>query len=571
MPRERASLEHQHKDTGYSMQHYDYIIVGAGSSACVTAARLVQEGGARVLMIEAGPRESSRLLGVPAGYMKFLARDTYLTMHGTKAQPQLDGRAPIVPQAKVLGGGSVVNAMVYMRGQAADYDRWDAATRTPGKACIDWSYASMLPHFTAPEDNDHLAGPFHGVGGPLKISHLGHTSPLSRAYVKTMQGLGIPYTPDFNGAKQFGVGFMQHTIDWRTRQRCSAVDAFLRPVMNDPRLTILTNAHVTRVLLEGGRATGVEYVHQNRTQMAHADLEVVLAAGAYQTPKLLMLSGIGPRDELERHGIPVRVALEGVGKNLQDHYEVPVVATTKGAFGYYGQDRGWPMIKAGLEYLMFRSGPASTTGVETCAFFDPAGNNDEPTIQMFCVPTIYLDRDVMGTAPGHGVTINALLLRPRARGSVRLASMDPAAAPVVDTGIFNHPDDLRVSMTGFRFARQVLASQPLADMVEREIFPGPDVSSDEAIATHCKRTVKTGYHPVGTCRMGRDDDPLAVLSSDLKVRGVEGLRVIDASMMPTIVSGNTNAAVMAVADRAADLMMNTLRMTERGTPVRDAA
>ncbi|KQR85521.1 sorbosone dehydrogenase [Burkholderia sp. Leaf177] len=553
------------------MQHYDYIIVGAGSSACVAAARLVQEGGARVLMIEAGPRESSRLLGVPAGYMKFLARDTYLTMHGTKAQPQLDGRAPIVPQAKVLGGGSVVNAMVYMRGQAADYDRWDAATRAPGKSSIDWSYAAMLPHFITQEDNDHLAGPFHGVGGPLKISHLGHTSPLSRAYVKTMQGLGVPYTPDFNGARQFGVGFMQHTIDWRTRQRCSAIDAFLRPVMNDPRLTILTNARVTRVLLEGGRATGVEYVHRNHTQTARADREVVLAAGAYQTPKLLMLSGIGPRDELERHDIAVQVALEGVGKNLQDHYEVPVVATTKGAFGYYGQDRGWPMIKAGLQYLMFRSGPASTTGVETCAFFDPAGNNDEPTIQMFCVPTIYLDRDVMGTAPGHGVTINALLLRPRARGSVRLASNDPAAAPVVDTGIFNHPDDLRVSMSGFRFAREILASQPLADMVEREIFPGPDITSEEAIAAHCKRTVKTGYHPVGTCRMGRDDDPLAVLSSDLKVRGVEGLRVIDASMMPTIVSGNTNAAVMAVADRAADLMMNTVRATERLPLVRDAA
>ena len=535
---------------------YDYIIIGGGSSACVVAARLVRDGRARVLMLERGPRKAHPIMHFPAGYMKFLAKDTYLSMHQTKPQEQLNGRGPIVPQGKVLGGGSTVNAMVYMRGQAADYDRWNEVVTAPG-ANNDgaWSYRDILPYFKAQEDNDHLGGEFHGVGGPLKISDLGHTSPMSRTYVKTLQGMGIPYNPDFNGAEQFGVGFMQHTIDWQTRRRCSAVDAFLAPVMNDPLLTIETEATVTRLVIENGKTVGVDYMQNGARKRAAADVEVILAAGAYQTPKLMMLSGIGPKDELARLEIKTLVDLPGVGKNLQDHYECPVVATTKGSFGYYGADRGWPMIKAGLQYLLFKSGPATTTGVETCAFYDPDGNNAEPTIQMFCVPTVYLDRDVMGTDPGDGVTINSLLLRPKARGSVTLASADPFANPIVDTQIFSHPDDLRLTIASFRFARTVLAASPMRELIDKEIFPGTGVTSDEAIADHCRRTVKTGYHPVGTCRMGHDLDPDAVLTPDLKVRGLDRLRVIDASIMPTIVSGNTNAAVLGAAAKAADLIL----------------
>ena len=378
---------------------------------------------------------------------------------------------------------------------------------------------------------------------------------MTRTYIKTLQGMGVPWNPDFNGAEQFGVGLMQHTIDWETRRRCSAVDAFLAPVMDDPLLTIETEATVTRLVLENGAVTGVEYQQGGADRTATAGVEVILAAGAYQTPKLLMLSGIGPEAELARHGVRTAVALSGVGQNLQDHYECPVVATTKGAFGYYGQDRGWPMIKAGLQYLLFKSGPVTTTGVETCAFYDPDGNNAEPTIQMFCVPTVYLDRDVMGTDPGDGVTINSLLLRPKSRGAVTLSSADPLADPVVDTGIFSHPDDIRLTIAGFRVARSVLAASPMRDLIEREIFPGTDVTSDEAVAEHCKRTVKTGYHPVGTCKMGHDGDDMAVLTPDLRVRGVRKLRVIDASIMPTIVSGNTNAAVLGAAAKAADLIL----------------
>ncbi|KXF78144.1 sorbosone dehydrogenase [Paramesorhizobium deserti] len=535
---------------------FDYIIVGGGSSACVVAARLVADGRARVLLLERGPAKANPIMHFPAGYMKFLAKDIYLVMHKTKPQPQLDGRGPIVPQGRVLGGGSTVNAMVYMRGQAADFDLWNALVTAPGsKNDGSWSYGDLLPYFKAQEDNDHLAGEYHGVGGPLKISHLSHTSPMTRTYVKTLQEMGIPYNPDFNGAEQFGVGFMQHTIDWRTRKRSSAVNAFLAPVMKDPRLTIRTGATVTAIRMDGDRAVGVDYVLNGSPKTALAGAEVILAAGAYQTPKLMMLSGIGPEDELTRHGIKTKVALSGVGKNLQDHYECPVVATTQGSFGYYKQDRGWPMIKAGLQYLMFKSGPVSTTGVESCAFYDPDGHQERPTIQMFCVPTVYLDRDVMGSEPADGVTINSLLLRPKARGSVMLASNDPFADPIVDTQIFDHPDDLRLTMAGFRFARTVLAASPMRDLIDKEIFPGAEVTSDEAIAAHCKRTVKTGYHPVGTCKMGHDDDPEAVLDPALKVRGTHGLRVIDASLMPTIVSGNTNAAVLAAAGKAADLIL----------------
>ena len=538
---------------------YDYVIVGGGSSACVVASRLV-EAGASVLILERGPRRASPIMHYPAGYMKFLAKDTYLAMHQTEPQPQLNGRAPIVPQGKVLGGGSTVNAMVYIRGQAADYDGWNAAVTAPGAPNDgEWSYRDMLPYFKAQEDNDHLAGEFHGVGGPLKISDLGHTSEMTRAYMKTLQGMGIPWNPDFNGAAQFAVGLMQHTIDWRTRRRCSAVDAFLSPVMGNALLTVETDAVVTGLAFEKGRAVGVEYVQAGRPARAAAAVEVIVAAGAYQTPKLLMLSGIGPEDELRRHGVDVRVALAGVGENLQDHYECPVVATTRGAFGYYGQDRGWPMIKAGLQYILFKSGPVTTTGVETCAFYDPDGDNARPTIQMFCVPTVYLDRDVMGADPGHGVTINSLLLRPKARGRVRLASRDPLANAIVDTGIFGHADDLRLTVASFRFAREVLAAAPLRDLIDREIFPGPGIVTDEAVGDHCRRTVKTGYHPVGTCRMGHDGDEAAVLTPDLKVRGVEGLRVVDASLMPAIVSGNTHAAVLGAAAKAADLIVGKRR------------
>jgi choline dehydrogenase len=534
-----------------SGKHHDFILVGGGTAACVAAGRLVAAG-ASVLMLERGPERASPIMHFPAGYMKFLAKDTYLALHQTEPQPHLGGRAPIVPQGRVLGGGGTVNAMVYMRGDREDYADWNRALGGTGSG--EWDWDDLLPHYVAQEDNDHLGGPLHGVSGPLKVSHLAHTSAMTRAWLKTMQQMGVPYAPDFNDGRPHGVGLMQHTIDWTTRRRCSPVDAFLDPVRRSPLLTLRTGATVDRIDFDGNRATGVRWREAGTTHEASGG-EILLAAGAYQTPKLLMLSGIGPELELARHGIALRHRLDGVGANLQDHYECPVVATTNGAYGYYGQDRGLPMVLAGLQYLMFRTGPVTTTGVESCAFLPFDNADGRAAIQMFCVPTVYLDRDVMGADPGHGVTINSLLLRPKSRGSVTLRSAEPDAQPVVDLQIFAHPDDLATTMQGFRFARSVLDVAPMRNLVDREIFPGPSVMSDEAIAQHCRRTVKTGYHPVGTCRMGAVSDPLTVVDASLKVLGCEGLRVIDASMMPNIIAGNTNAAVMAVADKAADLML----------------
>lgn len=539
------------------MKTYDYIIVGGGSAGLVAAAGLV-DAGAKVLVLERGRARTNPIMHFPAGYMKFLARDTYLALHQTEAQPQLGGRGPVVPQARVLGGGSAVNAMVYMRGQPSDYDGWNSALRGDAGDDPGWGWNDLLPHYVAQENNDTLGAPAHGTAGPLKVSHLGNTCEMTRSYMKTLQGLGIPYTPDFNGGRLFGVGLMQHTLDWSNRRRCSADDAFLKPRKGAANLTVVTAAHVDRILMEGTRATGVAY-RKGGTLHEVKGTEILLAAGAYQTPKLLMLSGIGPEAELHRHGITMRVALQGVGENLQDHYECPVVATTNGAYGYYGQDRGLKMILSGLQYLMFRSGPVTTTGVETCAFLDPRGHNDCPTIQMFCVPTVYLDRDVMGAEPGHGVTINSLLLRPKSRGRVTLRSASPDDMPVVDTQVFAEQEDLDRTIEGLQYARSVLKAAPICDLIDREIFPGAEVTSAADLANHCRKTVKTGYHPVGTARMGHDSDPMAVLDSDLRVYGVQGLRVIDASLMPNIVSGNTNAAVMAAAAHGIARILGTFR------------
>jgi choline dehydrogenase len=372
--------------------------------------------------------------------------------------------------------------------------------------------------------------------------------------VKAVQATGVPFNPDFNGATQTGVGFMQHTIDPVARKRSSARAAFLDPLRGDPRLTVLTEAVATGLVFEGDRAVGVEYLHRGARHVARADTEVLLAAGTYQTPKLLMLAGIGPQEELAAHSIAVRVALPGVGRNLQDHHEAPIVAAASGPYGYYGQDRGLAMLRHGLQYLLFRTGAVTTTGVEACAFIDPDGG-PRPTLQLYCVPTVYLDRDVTGLPATYGLTLNPCLLRPKARGRVRLRSADPLAPPLIDCAFFADPDDLRLTIAGLRCARELLRTAPLASLVEGEIYPGSDTQSDEALAAHARRTVKTNYHPVGTCRMGRDGDPDAVLDTQLRVRGVQGLRVIDASLMPRLVSGNTNAPVMAIADRAVDVIM----------------
>ncbi len=536
-------------------QSHDYIIVGGGSAGCVAAARLIADKGASVLMLERGPARPPGLARfmqpMPAAWMKGIGGSPIVEMHSPVPQKHLNGRAPAVGQAAILDGGSAVNAMVYTRGQHADADHWDAFLGG-GKG---WSFADMLPHFRAMECNHSFNDAWHGIDGPLHVSDVGHTCQLTRDYVLAVQGLGVAHNADFNGARQHGVCTMQYTT-WKNR-RHDAVDAFLKPLAGDPRLAIRTEATVSRILVENGRARGVGVHRHHGEEKIYAEAEVLVAAGTYNTPKLLMLSGIGPAAHLAEHGIEMVVDLPGVGENLQDHHEVPVVAATRGHHGYFGEDRGLRAIRNGLEYLLFRSGPVASVGVEACAYVDPDDPSDSsrrPIIKMYCIPTVYVDKDIEHIRPREGVTLNACLLRPASRGTVQLRSADPEDRPVVDNNYLAEPEDLRHEIAGLRFAREIMRSRPLAGRIETELLPGSDVDDDHGLAEHCRRTVKTNWHPVGTCRMGPDGDPGAVLDDRLRVRGLDGLRVIDASAMPFVPSGNTNAPTMALADRAVALM-----------------
>ena len=502
-------------------------------------------------MLERGPARapglSRYLLPMPAAWMKGITGSDVVEMHEPVPQKHLNGRKPKVGQANILGGGTAVNAMVYTRGQREDYDHWDSFLG--GKS--GWSFKDILPHFRTMECNHSFNDAWHGVGGPLHVSDTGAKCQITEDYILAVQGLGVPFNADFNGAAQRGVGTMQYTT-WN-RRRWNGVEAFLSLIMNDRRFTVKTDCTVTRLLIEKGRCTGVVFVQGGRETEARCDAAVLMAAGTYNTPKILMLSGVGAAADLKQHSIQVKVDLPGVGENLQDHHEVPVVAATTGHFGYYGEDRGLRALKNGIQYKLFGSGPVASNGVEACAYVDPDGG-ERPTIKMYCVPAVYLDADVKNVTPQDGVTLNACLLRPKSRGTVRLRSADPFDKPIVDNNYLAEPDDLRLEIAGLRFAREILKQTPLSKRISHEMLPGPSVTDDAGLGEHCRRTVKTNWHPVGTCRMGPAKDKMAVLDSQLRVHGIEGLRVIDASAMPFIPSGNTNAPTMAVASRAVEFL-----------------
>jgi choline dehydrogenase len=530
-------------------REFDYVIVGGGSAGCVAAWRLTTEKKARVLLLERGPAKATWLrqlmLQMPAAWMMAIKGNPVVEMHKPVPQKHLNGRAPSVGQANVLGGGTSVNAMVYTRGQREDYDAWNNLLGENGG----WAYADMLKAFKAIENNQRFDDVWHSVGGPQPVSDTAVTCQITRDYIAAVQKLGVAHNADFNGEKQAGVGTMQYTH--YKKRRYNAVEAFLKPALQTGLLTIQTDCVVSRLMIQNATCVGVEYTQNGEQKKVHAGREVLVASGTFQSPKLLMLSGIGPADELWQHGISVVVDLPGVGQNLQDHHEVPVVAATNGHYGYYGEDKGWRAVKNGLQYFLFKSGPVTSVGVEACAYIDPDGGT-RPKIKMYCVPTVYLDGDIVGVKQQDGVTLNACLLRPQSRGTVKLRSANPLDQPIIDNNYLGDPDDLRLEIAGLRYARDILKQQPINGRVTMELLPGKDVTSDHDLAEHCRRTVKTNWHPVGTCRMGRDSDPLAVLDSKLRVRNIKGLRVIDASTMPLIPSGNTNAPTMAVAYRAVD-------------------
>ncbi|MCV2894661.1 GMC family oxidoreductase [Lentibacter sp. XHP0401] len=528
---------------------YDYIVVGGGSSGSLLAARLAYAG-AKILVLEAGGSDKNPLISMPAGFVKLLGTEKFMWFYQSTVQQRLHGRQPVVPTGKVVGGGSSVNAMVYIRGQAGDYTPWVEATDDEG-----WGWDALLPIFKEMEDNNRLQDELHSIGGPWKVSDPVQICDLSRSYVLAAQAAGIPFNNDFNGPRQTGAGYFQLSVE--NGRRCSASSAFLRPAMKATgNIDLLTGCLVHKIVIENGRATGVQYSRKGVTETVKANSEIALCAGAIATPKIMMLSGIGPHFHLKEHGIETLVDHEGVGQNLQDHTEVPVLAFTKPGHGYFGQDKGFNQIRNGLQYMMFKSGPVASNGVEAGSFFHPDDLSQEATIQQFCVPSVYLDPDTTDLKPTYGLTINSCVLRPGSRGSVRLANNNANTQPLVDPNYFEDPEDLRLSVGGLKIARKILDQEPLREIITKEVFPGPDLQDDAALEDHAKKFVKTVYHPVGTVRMGREDDSRAVLTADLKVKGIEGLRVADASAMPTIISGNTNSTTLVVAERAARFMLN---------------
>jgi choline dehydrogenase len=535
-------------------ESFDYIVVGGGSSGCVAAARLVSQGRARVLVLEAGHSHRHPLLDMPPGIFKMINGSKFMRYHKTVPQEHLNGRAHDIPQANVLGGGSSVNAQVYMRGRPSDYEAWQDLLRgendNPG-----WGWADVLPHFRGMEGNNRLHDERHGADGPLLVSDPGHIDDLSRWFVQSVQALGVPYTHDFNGPNQRGVGFYQFMN--RRGKRSSAAYAFLAPLAGDPNLTVRLHCAVRRIDIENGRATGVTYRDAAGVERRAVAGEVIVAAGSLVTPKLLMLSGVGAAAQLKAHGIDCRVDLPGVGENLIDHPEVPIIAMANGPYGYYRQGVGWRMLLNGAQFKLFGTGRVTSAGVEAGAFVNPIEPDGEPTIQAFCVPIVYLDRDTLGLVDDtYGVTITTVVVKPKSRGFVRLRSADPDAMPLVSPNLLKDPADMRAMIDGQRFFLRAMQTRPLSDKIARIGIPDPKDMDDEALATHCRRFVKTNYHPSGTCRMGAGDDPLAVLDSRLRVRGIDRLRVCDLSAMPNINAGNTNAPAMMLGSRCAEFLLS---------------
>jgi len=537
---------------------FDHIVIGGGSSGCVVAARLAADAGARVLILEAGHSNRHYLLDAPPGIFKLINKKSrFMRVHQTVPQAQLDGRVHDIPQGNVLGGGSSVNAQVYMRGRPSDYDEWQALLRGNNDT-VSWAWEDVLPHFRAMEDNGRLNNDLHGNGGPLQVSDPGHVDDISRWFVQAVQAMGEPFNTDFNGPAQRGVGFYQFMN--RNGRRCSAAYSHIAPLEGNPNLTVRLRSAVERIVIEEGRARAVIYRDkEGHEHTVHASGEIVLAAGSLVTPKLLMLSGVGCPEQLGEHDITVVAESPGVGQNLIDHPEVPITAYANGQFGYYKQGDGWRMLKNGLQMKLFGSGPITTVGVEAGAFVNPLDREAPPSVQAFCVPVVYLDRDAADLLKDdYGMTITTVVVKPRSRGEVRLASANPADMPRVSPNLLKDEADMQTMIAGQRFFIEAMRQTPLARRIARIAIPPKGADDDATLRAHCKRFVKTNYHPSGTARMGRDGDRDAVLDARLRVRGVEGLRVCDLSAMPNINAGNTNAPAMMLGDRCADIIMGRL-------------
>jgi choline dehydrogenase len=530
----------------------DYVIVGGGSAGCVMAARLSELPDARVLLLEAGPLDTDRLIHLPAGFYRMT--DGPLTWgYRTAPLAHADNREMVFPQGKVLGGGSSINAMVYTRGHAADYDAW-----AEEEGCTGWAYRDVLPYFRKAEDNERFSNAWHGTGGPLGVADLRTPHKLTKAFVRAAQEAGIPYNPDFNGEVQAGAGLYQ--VTQRGGRRCSAAVGYLKDALKRPNLELVTGVQVERLIVEHGRAVGVAYSRLGRQHIARAESEVIVTAGAVGSPRLLLLSGIGPADELQALGIAVTHDLPGVGKNFHDHIDVYAIGELNGPHSYDKHTRPHRMLWAGLEFMVLKSGPVTSNLAEGGAFVTTDPSEPSPDIQHHFLPGAGLEAGVPPVPSGYGCTLNACYLRPKSRGSIRLRSNDPGHAPIIDPNYWAEPADMAASLRGLASAREIMAQPALQKFVRREHLPGSHVTSRVDLEAYARRLGKTDYHPVGSCRMGTDE--LAVVDPDCRVHGIERLRICDSSIMPRVVSSNTNAASIMIGEKAADLVKGNRRAAD---------
>ena len=519
---------------------YDYVIVGAGSAGCVLANRLSEDPATKVLLIEAGGRDRHPNIKIPAAFAKQF-RTKLDWDFNTEPEPHCAGRSLYMPRGKALGGSSSMNAMLYVRGHPLDYEGWAAG------GASGWGWDDIRPYFLRAEDNERGASEHHAVGGPLRVEDERSPRPLTGRFLAACEEAGIPRIDDYNGPEQDGASLAQ--VTQRGGRRWSTADAYLRPALKRPNLDLVTGAQVLGVEHEGRCAIGVRYRDRRGASVAYADAEVILAAGALASPHLLLLSGIGPAGQLSEQGIPVAVDLPGVGENLQDHPSLGCVWDVKGGGSLADAEKP----KALLEFLLRRTGPLTSTIAEAFAFVRSRPGLAQPDIQFHFGPAFFVNHGFDEYDGGDAMTVGPVLVAPRSRGWLRLRSADPTEKPRILTNSLAEPEDAAAMVAGVRLAREIASQEALASVAGKELLPGADADSDEDLEEDVRRRMELLYHPVGTCRMGSGED--AVVDPQLRVRGVEGLRVVDASIMPTIVSGNTNAPVIAIAEKGADLIL----------------